>query len=362
MGPAQDLVRRARPMGELTNKIHKQKMKFPTSLKLAGATAAALVVSSSLMAEVELTKEFSLSGYVVGSASYNKIQGSSSDSNLDLDAYKLQGVGKFDKVSITGSVFAYGTGSGDGFGSSPIVLDAYGTYDFGGGSTVSVGKFLSWLGYEAFDSINMLQISYANPGSTGFIPAYHTGVKVEKSTDAFAVGVAVLDSVYGPTYYKGDGDLDNGVGLETYFTYKAIKDFTLFAGLAYDTGDAAKTKAFTADLWAQYVLGKTTFAGEFCYGSKKYKDTGLEGAPIGTADGYFWLALVKQAFDDKWSLTGRISGGEGVDKDRFTRFTIAPTYAVTKNLDVLAEYTYTDLSHAAADYAQYAGIQVRFKF
>ena len=329
-------------------------MKLPTSLKLAGATATALVVSSALLAEIELSKEFSLSGYAVGSASYNKVQGYSSDSNLDLDAYKLQGVGKFDKVSITGSVFAYGTGSGDGFGSSPIVLDAYGTYDFGGGSTVSVGKFLSWLGYEAFDSINMLQISYANP-TAFFIPAYHTGVKVEKSTDAFAVGVAVLDSVYGPTYYKGDGELNKGVGLETYFTYKAIKDFTLFAGLAYDTGDAAKTKAFTADLWAQYVLGKTTFAGEFCYGSKDYK-------AASSADGYFWLALVKQAFDDKWSLTGRISGGEGVDKDKFTRFTVAPTYAVTKNLDVVAEYTYTDLSHTTANYSNYAGIQVRFKF
>ena len=307
------------------------------------------------MAEIELTKEFSLSGYVVGSASTNKIQGSSSDSNLDLDAYKLQGVGKFDKVSITGSVFAFGTGSGDGFVSSPIVLDAYVTYDFGCGSTVTAGKFLSWLGYEAFDPINMLQLSYANTGSTGFIPAYHTGVKAEKSTEAFTAGVAVLDSVYGPTYYKGDGDLDNGVGLEAYFTYKAIKDFTLFAGLAYDTGDAAKTKAFTADLWAQYVLGKTTFAGEFCYGSKDYKASS-------SADGYFWLALVKQAFDDKWSLTGRISGGEGVDKDKFTRFTVAPAYAVTKNLDIVAEYTYTDLSHAAADYAHYAGIQVRFKF
>jgi hypothetical protein len=330
-------------------------MKLPTSLKLAGATAAALLVSSSLMAEIELTKEFGLSGYVVGSTSYNKAEGSDSTSSLDIDAYKLQGVAKLAPVTITGSLFAFGTGSGDGFSNSPIVLDAFGTYDFGGGSTVTAGKFLSWLGYEAFDPINMLQLSYANVGSTGFIPAYHTGVKVEKSTDAYAIGVAVLDSVYGPTYYKGDGELNDGAGFEAYFTYKAVKDFTLFAALAYDSGDSAKTKAFTADLWAQYVVGKTTFAGEVCYGSKDY-------SVGGSADGYFWLALVKQAFDDKWSLMGRISGGEGVDGDKFTRFTVGPAYSVTKNVEVVAEYSYTDLSHAAADYANYAGLQVRFKF
>jgi hypothetical protein len=330
-------------------------MKLPTSLKLAGATAAALVVSSSLLAEIELSKEFALSGYAVGSATYSKTAGGSSDGNMDLDAYKLQGVAKFAPVTITGSIFAFGTGSGDGFGSSPIILDAYGTYDFGGGTTATAGKFLSWLGYEAFDPINMLQLSYANVGSTGFIPAYHTGVKIENSTETYSIGVAVLDSVYGPTYYKGDGDLDNGVGFEAYFTYKGLKDFTLFGGLAYDTGDDAKTKAFTADLWVQYVLGKTTFAGEFCYGSKDY-DVG------GNADGYFWLALVKHSFDDKWSLTGRVSGGEGVDGDKFTRFTVSPAYSVTKNLDILAEYSYTDLSHAAADHANYGGVQVRFKF
>jgi len=283
------------------------------------------------------------------------VQGESSDTKMDLDAYKLQGVGKFDKVSITGSIFAFGTGSGDGSGSSPIILDAYGTYDFGGGNTVTAGKFLSWLGYEAFDPVNMLQISYANTGSTGFIPAYHTGVKIEHSNDTFAIGFGLLDSVYGPTYYKGDGELNDGLGLEAYLTYKGVKDLTVFAGFAYDSGDAAKTKAFTADLWVQYVVGKTTFAGEFCYGDKNYKVGG-------SANGYFVLGLVKYAFDPKWSLTGRLSAGEGVDGDRFTRFTIAPTYSVTKNLDIVAEYSYTDLSHTTADYAHYAGVQARFKF
>ncbi len=326
-------------------------MKLPTSLKLAGATAAALAVSSSLMAELELTKEFGLSGYAVGSASYSKIEGSSSDSNMDLDAYKLQGVAKLAPVTITGSLFAFGTGSGDGFGSSPIVLDAYGTYDTGSGTTVTAGKFLSWLGYEAFDPINMLQITYANVGTTGFIPAYHTGVKVENSTETYTIGVAAVDSVYGPTYYKGDGDLDNGVGFEAYLTYKGIKDVTLFGGLAYDTGDDSDVKAFAADFWAQYVTGKFTLAGEFCYGSK---DT-----PMGDTDGYFVLGLLKYQADEKWAATFRLSAGEGTATDDFVRATFAPSYVVTKNVEIVAEYSYTDFDGADG---HYLGVQTRFKF
>jgi len=325
-------------------------MKLQTSLKLAGAAAA--LVSSSLFAEIELTKEFSINGYVVGSASYDKVEHTDSDSNMDIYSYKLAGVAKFDKISVNGSLFAYGTGSGDGYNNSPVVLDAYGTYDFGNGTTVTAGKFLSWLGYEAFDIVNMATYTYANPTSA-YIPAWHTGVKVENSTDAYSIGVAVLDSDRPTTaYYKGDGDLNDGVGLEAYFTYKAIKDFTLFAGLAYDSGDAAKTKFLAADLWAQYVYGKFTFAGEYCYGNYDYKHAG-------SADGYFVLGLLKYQVDEKWAATFRLSNGQDEAHNDFTKYTFAPTYSVTKNLDIVAEYSYIDHEGTGENFL---GLQTRFKF
>lgn len=330
-------------------------MKLPSSLKLAGAAAAALV-SHAALAEIALNEQFAVSGYVVGSASYTKADNFDSDSNADLDAMKLTAIAKFSPLTVTTSLFAFGTGSGDGFNNSPIFLDAYGTYDLGEGTTVTAGKYLSWLGYEAFDIPNMLQITYANP-TAAYIPAYHTGLKVEKSTEVFSVGLGVTDSLYGPTYYKGDGDLNDGVGLEGYFTYKGLKDFTWFVGLGYDTGDAADTKRFVFDTWAQYVYGKFTFAGEFCYGSTDYKDSGKE-------DGYFVLGLVKYQIDDKWSATFRLSGGEGELGDGFIRATFAPTYAVTKNLDIVAEYSYTSLNEAitGSGSSNYAGLQARFKF
>ena len=325
-------------------------MNKTTSLKLAGATAAALLANAAL-AEIAVSEQLAISGYVAGSASSVNSTVTDDDSNADIDAMKLTAVAKFAPVTVTTSLFAFGSGDGDGFGASPIFLDAYGTYDFGNGTTVTAGKYLSWLGYEAFDIPNMLQISYANP-TAAYIPAYHTGVKLENSTDTYAVGLGVSDSLYGPAYYKGDGDLNNGVGLEAYFTYKGIKDFTVFAGLGYDSGNDAGTKAFVADLWAQYVYGKFTFAAEACYGNSDYKGAG-------SADGYFLLGLVKYAFDEKWAATFRLSTGEGEANDDFVRATVAPSYAVTKNLDLVAEYTYTD--YEASD-AHYLGVQARFKF
>ncbi len=324
-------------------------MKLPTSLKLAGAAALALS-SSALSAEIALNEQFAISGYIAGSASYTSVDGED-DSNADMDAMKLTAVAKFAPVTVTTSLYAFGAGSGDGFGGSPIFLEAYGTYDFGDGTTTTAGKFLSYLGYEAFDAINMLQISYANP-TAAYIPAYHTGIKFDKATDQYSIGIAVTDSLYGPAYYKGDGDLDNGVGFEAMFSYTGIENFTWFTGIGFDTGNDDDSKSFVFDTWAQYVSGQFTYAAEFCYGSTDYK-----GAPTG--DGYFVLGLVKYQVDDKWAATFRLSAGEGEANDDFVRATFAPAYAVTEHLDIVAEYSYTDYDDVDA---HFLGVQALFKF
>lgn len=323
-------------------------MKFPTSHKLAGVAAAAVLATSPLLAEVELTKEIGLSGYVVGSARWTDDDYSGSNSTMDMDAFKLTTVGKFAPVTITASLYA-------GSDADPVFLDAYGTYDAGGGTTITMGKFLSWLGYEAFDPINMTQLSYAND-FTPFIPAYHTGVKVENSTDTLTIGAAILDSVYGPTYYKGDGDLDNGVGVEAYFKLKASPSTAIFGALAWEKNDVTDNESLVADFWAEHSIGDTTFAGEFCWSST---DTSY-----GDGDGYFWLGFVKQKLDEKWSIIGRISGGKNeLQGDaEFLKFTFAPTLTVTKNFEVVGEITHTTFDNVLSDSATFVGLQARFKF
>jgi hypothetical protein len=379
----------------------------PFTKRLSIPVALAALATGTAFAEIELTKEFSISGYIAGSATYQKFDEMGSDNNTDIDAYKLQGVAKFDKISFTGSVFAYGTGDGHGYGYSPILLDAYGTYDFGTGTTVTAGKFLSSLGYEAFDAVNLNQISYANGDFANLlfseilnglgqlqeiihlrpffgvsIPGYHTGLKVQNQLKDVTLGVAVVDSLFGHSYYKGDGDIDNGLGFEAYAKYTGVQHLTLFAGLGYENkrtnlgklmggpdGLQLKSRYLVADFWGEYVWNKTTLGAEFCWTGMTIKN--LTNRSI-KPDNYFWSVMVKQGFGEKWAATFRISQ-TALDLDGFMfgvagtidtwKYTFAPSYAVTKNLDIVAEYSYTTFDIAFDHvHGDFLGIQTRFKF
>ena len=138
------------------------------------------------------------------------------------------------------------------------LLDAYATYDVGNGVSVTGGKFLSYLGYESFFSVNNPTISAAN-GAIGVIPGYHSGVKVDYSDKDWGFGGALLDSVYGATALKGDGELKKGQGYEGYVTYKGVTDLTLFAGAAFDNQSAVSGKDIASyNIWASYKVDAKT--------------------------------------------------------------------------------------------------------
>jgi hypothetical protein len=335
--------------------------------QIAGAAALALVSAASAFADIKLNDNFSVGGYVVGSANYvetkpktgNKV----STSKLDGDAYKFWTNVSFAPVTGTLSFYAGSDGA-------PVVLDAYATYDIGGGSKVSFGKFLSWLGYEAFDPINMTQITYAwqTPQGAGVanIPAYHSGVKFETGNDSFSTGIAVVDSIDGtagpaPGYSKGDGDLKNGAGVEAFFTYKGVKNLTIFLGGYLENNTGIDDKKTSLDLWAQYVMGDATFAAEVSTRKDDYT------TPTDTTSN-FWLLEGQYAFNKAWSLTGRVSGINAKiqnvsTKPSSTTVTVAPTLTLTANLSVVFEYSYTTYkNYGTWDTGSFIAAQGRFKF
>jgi hypothetical protein len=363
--------------------------------QLAALPALALAMAATAFADIKINDNFAVGGYAVGEANYNQSKpttgNTTSTSKLDGDAYKLWSNVTF--APVTGTISLYAGQAGD-----PVILDAFATYDAGGGTKITVGKFLSWMGYESFDPINMATITYGWQTPQGYslanIPAYHSGVKVETGNDAYTVGVAVLDSVdpmpvAAPPIKgsklgieKGDGDLKNGPGFEAYATYKGVKDLTLFAGLTYEhntgvnganTGDYSFDATFSSvDLWAQYVLGDTTIAGEYSYRLNDLKH-GLYN--VGTT---FALVEVQQAINKQWTVTGRVSWVSAQDKTpvpltkpptptndpNATTLTIAPAYTLTANLSVVVEYSYTKYSNSLLNMksGNFVAAQARFKF
>ena len=326
------------------------------AIRMASGAAALFALTATSFADVKLNDNFSVGGYVVGSYTNTKVDGSPDSDRLDLDAVKTTFTGTFKPVTGVVSLFYPYTDNGT------TILDAYATYDCGGGYSVTGGKFLSYLGYEAFDPVNMTQITYGAPtaGTLFSIPAYHSGLRFDYSSDSNGAGIAILDSVYAPTIFKGDGELKHNAGFEAFYAYKGTPGLVLWAGLAYDTkGNGLTHSILTLDFWAQYAVTKqVTIAGEFCS-----RDGG------DWAKGDSWLAFLSYAPTDKTSIIFRISGDNlkattmGPD---YIQYTVCPTWTLTPNLSVRAEYSYYDYSnnggYSSGGSKSFWGVQGLFKF
>jgi hypothetical protein len=327
-------------------------------LSLVGVATAFATVSA--YADIKLNDNLTLSGYAVGAYTYfSPNPGTSSDSLFDASKAP-PGAGDANAIDLTVTATykpVTGVISFFDFPNTAVglnVLDAYVTYDAGGGVTVTGGKFLSYLGYESFYPTQMSQISYANGDFLGAIPAYHTGLKFDYSVDNTGAGFAVLDSVFSPYgYNRGDGELKRNAGFEGYVTQKA-GDLTVWGGFGYDTkGNFQPHSVLTLDLWLSYQINKaTTVAAEY-----QHKDGGLG------AKGYNWLTFASYSFTDKVSSAFRISGEKLSDGGPgFMKYTVCPAYALTDHLTVRAEVSYYSYKDYYANHATFFGVQALFKF
>ncbi|HZZ18249.1 MAG TPA: outer membrane beta-barrel protein [Opitutaceae bacterium] len=328
-----------------------------TRLTLAGI---AFLAAASAYADVKLNDNFSLSGYAAGSYVAVDPSGAPSSDSFNLDAAKVSLLAKFDAVSA--DFGAYYTQSSNGTDNLTLI-DANVSYTPADGVTITGGRFLSWMGYEAFDAINKNQVSsaYINPdGTIMFYPAYHEGLKIKYSTPDFTVGAALLDSLNGPSIYRGDGELKHNFGSEVFASFNAAKGLTIWTGIGYDSaGDFAYQMHSTTiyNVWVQYVVGNATFAGEYLYQDAAEASTGSDG-----------LILLDYAFTKQLSTAFRVSGGKLKDTAAgpglgFTKFTVSPTYALTDHLAIRPEISYIKYkNNNPISHDTFFAIQALFKF
>lgn len=314
--------------------------------QLGGMAASILAISASAYADVKLNENFSVAGYAAGSyRNYDKAD----SETLDIDAAKVSFLTNFAPVTGVASVY-YRPGSDD-----TTLLDVYATYDMGNGHSITGGKFLSWLGFEAFDIPNMYQITYANGDFLAPIPGYHSGVKYNYTSSAWSAGAAFVDAVYGNTAFKADGEIGDNKGYEAFVSYTGVPGLTLWGGVAYQTEGADRMgsaqEVFTIDFWASYQINKQVLVAAEYVTKDSY-----------TADGYNWLTFLNYSIDDKFSTAFRISGEEIDNGPSFTKFTVAPAYAVTANLTVRAEVSFYDYKDYGLDKETFIGVQGVFKF
>lgn len=338
-----------------------------TRLPLAGLLALASLTpafaetqpaASAETSKAELPKEqtpldtlkeyISVEGYLAASWAGTKPKGSSHTDTLfdsganNLDSAKVALVGKYENFSGKVSML-YVPESSDTSGiSNAKVLDAYLAYTHDK-ITVTGGKFLSFMGYEAFEAVGMNQLTW---GYASGVPAYRTGAKLEYAEDTYWVGFSVTDSFgsTGTILQKGDNDWSNGLGYELAASYTGIDKLTLFAGLGYND-EHGTTNKYMFDVWATYALtDKLTLGGEVSF----LKNDSLS-----------LIATAQYSFSDDFFLLGRVSAQrvENSSNTWGSYWTIAPTYKLSENLLVRAEYSY-----AASDRVPNSAVGARGSF
>jgi hypothetical protein len=316
---------------------HNQPNAMKSCLKYVGFGAALATATTGAQAEVKINEYLSVSGYAVAAGTVSDPDAGSSDETLfdsgttNLDAIKVAVSGTYEALSGKVSLF-YVPESTSG-NSEAGILDAFASYSVGAVS-VTGGKFLSYLGYEAWDPINMSTISYGNSWSA--IPGYHTGGKIDFAGDGFALGAAVTDSLYMETddhFFGGDGDFSNGLGYEFIASFTGIEKLTVFTGLGIEDVDNADTQ-YVYNLWTSYALTDSfTIAAEYTYND--------DGTDDFSRYALFGIYTVSEAI----SVTARVSG---IVEDVYgTAFTIAPTYTFNEFFSVRAEATYADSDESA---------------
>ncbi|MEO0055250.1 MAG: hypothetical protein RLZZ50_1197 [Verrucomicrobiota bacterium] len=317
-------------------------------IQIAG-TVAALATAAAVQAEVKINDSLSLDGYAIGSGVVTEGTDKGNDklgkSGGPYDSAYIAVNGSY--KDFTSKVSLYSVNFGDNnTGDDVGILDAYVTYKTGNLSLTGA-KYLGWLGFESFHSVNNAFISFSQ---AGYASPFATGVKADYAGEGFSTGVSVRDSQVGPggNFFEGDGEFSDDLGYEAYVMLTSIEKLTVFAGAGFEDVDGGD-QTLTYDLWASYALSDSvSLAAEYAY---------LEEVNNGS-----WLLQGTYKVSEPLSVSGRLTGSDGDNgsSDSFG-YGIASTYAINSNFAIKGEVTKTDNNAGGNDPFTYA-LQGQFKF
>ena len=216
---------------------------------------------------------------------------------------------------------------GGDFADANGLEEAIVTYDFGNGFSVTAGEMLSYLGFEAYDPINMYQYSTAYESIGGIYDGYAVGASADYSTEMFSAGIW--------------SSLTNSQDFEYALAFTGIENLTVKAILAdYGTDSIVLTSyKGKSTFWASYEMGKLLVAAEVAQ---------AEAATAADAELDGWLVMGNYALTDSAALTLRYSNSESSTAGTTTfeedKFTVSPSYVFNDNFSGLLEYSTFDAS------------------
>ena len=320
--------------------LSNSRLKGAQSCFCAVVLLAFVCALSSASAEIKLTDSLSVSGFLDMSSTTTS-GGDETEIGLSFDQFELDF--KIEQGSVTGYVDIDSTGADAG-----IKLEqGYVTYSLPestvSGVSIKAGRFLSAMGFEAAEPTGLFQYSF----SEGIpYPAYQNGIGIDVNpAKQVGVYVALLSGVWD----VNDTDVKNP-GIEAQVALTPMEQLTAKVGYAMDKLEDYSQSELNA--WVQFTRGPLTLAGEIDM-LKNWPTEDEEGMEF-VGDGMHFLGMANVSLADMISapvaVTLRFSGisisedssnnADDADSKESTgtEFTLSPSYTVTDNWLLLAEF------------------------
>jgi hypothetical protein len=320
--------------------------------KIAIASAF-LAASSFSMGEIVVNEFLSFEGFVDTSYSHTDTDAGApgagdteNENSFAVDQVEVSWLFNFAAVSAQVDTQLEGDADGEDGDDGQNVEQAFVNLPLADGDVVTVGRYASMLGFEAFEPTGLYQYSTAYEASG--LPGYAQGIKYTRESGASVFGVSIQDEAFDIT--GADQNLSSSsFAAEVAYSRDLGNGYAVFVGAAFEDAKVGDTNIINA--YVTYETGAWIFAAEYNNGNSQNGAFNIlddnDAIILGGADVDVnsCLFMANYAYSADSSVTARISYEEvdngTVEADR-TAYTLAHNKALNDNLALIAEVSRAD--------------------
>jgi len=297
--------------------------------RVSAITAAIALASPLAHAEIEIGKGLSVAGFIDMSFFYEDPDDGESTQDFGLDQVEIDFMYTFDDKISAQVDLEYQDDTDATEGQETDIEQAFIGYKVNDTFSVKAGRFLSYSGWETEEPTGLFQ--YSGTGyAKYFYGAYQQGVSGYYDGGIVDVALSVVNDLGS---LAGDGTDNQNIGAELMLAIMPFEGFT--AKAFYMTEDETDL----INVWASFATGGLTLAAEYntSESAPAAVDTAGEDAE---ADGF--LVMANYAWE-KFAMTLRyheslVEDSSGTDIEELSAITFAPSYVISDNLLIVAEY------------------------
>ena len=307
-----------------------------TYISLA-AVGIAVTTPAAYADGIELSEKLSVTGFIDMSFVYTDPDSGDSDSSADLDQFEINFLYTFDDKLTAQVDLEYQddpdpAGTPDE-GKETDIEQAFFTYAYTDKLSIKAGRFLSYSGWETEEPTGLYQYS-----STGyakyFYGAYQQGLSGYYDGEGVDIALSVVNDLGD---LLGSGTDNRNIATELMVAVNP------FEGLTAKAFYMTEGETDLINFWTSYVTGGLTLAFEYNTSENAGAAVAIAGVDA-EANGY--LLMVNYAWK-KFGITVRYHESEietsgGVSVEELSGITFSPSYRVSDNLLLVAEYRSDD--------------------